>query len=271
MAVAYAGDWPAKLWGLFPRARHVTRVHGELAILSPGSPRLRVAFMSDMHVGPTTHEVTLQRAVELVNEAAPDVVLLGGDFVFLDATDRRASTVERLLGRLAASTKVAVLGNHDLWTDYEKIERALARAGVTVLTNRSVVLPAPHHEVAVVGIDDPESGHPDPTLALESCGAARVRVGLCHSPDGLALAGDLGLSLLLCGHTHGGQMATPWGPVFVPGKLGHRYPSGLHRVDDLHLFVSRGIGGVSLPTRTWAPPDVGVFDLLPAGVSARGR
>ena len=89
-----------------------------------------------------------------------------------------------------------------------------------------------------------------------------MRIGLSHSPDGLGLLDGGKVDLLLCGHTHGGQIATPIGAPVVPSRTGRRYPHGLHELGDLRLFVSRGIGGVSVPVRTWAPPDVVVFDLV---------
>ena len=68
----------------------------------------------------------------------------------------------------------------------------------------------------------------------------------------------------MCGHTHGGQLALPGHrPILVPGPLSRDYPHGWHQVEDLRLFVSRGLGGVEVPTRAWAPPDVLILDLVP--------
>jgi predicted MPP superfamily phosphohydrolase len=66
---------------------------------------------------------------------------------------------------------------------------------------------------------------------------------------------------MLCGHTHGGQIATPRGPIIVHGPLGHRWPAGLYQIDDLAMFVSRGLGTVELPLRLFAPPDVALFTI----------
>lgn len=67
--------------------------------------------------------------------------------------------------------------------------------------------------------------------------------------------------LFVCGHTHGGHIATPWGPPFVPGRMGKMYPHGLHLVEGVHLHVSRGVGGIELPVRAYAKPEVAVFEL----------
>jgi len=70
-----------------------------------------------------------------------------------------------------------------------------------------------------------------------------------------------GASLMLCGHTHGGQIALPSGPVVVHGPLGRRWPAGFHDADGVPLFVSRGIGAVDLPLRAWAPSDVALLEI----------
>jgi hypothetical protein len=259
---AFAGAWPARLWGALPWSQRVDLVRHELAVLPAGSRPLRLAFLSDIHVGPTTAERTLDRAFELASAAEPDVLALGGDYLFGAATDGKLGELERRVAGVPASHKVAVLGNHDLWTSWRRVEATLERAGVSVLNNTALALGAPHDGVAVLGIDDPTFGRPDEDAALAACGSASVRIGLCHSPDGTPRFEQRGVALLLCGHTHGGHLATPWGPPYVPGRLGRRYPHGLHDVGGMRLFVSRGIGGVSIPARSWARPDVAVFDLV---------
>jgi len=264
--VAYGDGWAARAWGRFPGATHVRLAAHELRALPAGSTGarrpLRLAFASDLHIGPTTPPTLLDRAFALLGHLSPDVLVLGGDYVFLDATPARAAELERRVAAVPARAKVAVLGNHDLWTHHGLLEDALARAGVTVLVNDAVRLPAPWDDVAIVGIDEPWTGAPDGARAFGAAAAsgAGLRIAVCHSPDGLAHARGRGAALLLCGHTHGGQLALPGPrPVVVPGPTGKRYPFGLHDLGDLVLFVSRGLGGVEVPVRTWAPPDVGLF------------
>lgn len=259
---AFPGDWPARLWGLWPAARRVDLVTGRLAVLS-SAPPLRIAFASDLHLGPVTAARTLDRAFARLAEAAPDVLILGGDYVYLEATPRRVRELAARVAAVPARTKVAVLGNHDLWARHGRIEAALADAGVHVLVNRGLRLPPPHGEVAVLGLDDPWSGDPDPEAALDGVRSAPVKVAVAHAPEALPMLEGRGVALLLCGHTHGGQIALPGPrPVIVPGPLGRRYPAGTWRFGELTMFVSRGVGGVELPLRAHAPPDVAIFDLL---------
>ncbi|MEY4575525.1 MAG: hypothetical protein RL701_228 [Pseudomonadota bacterium] len=272
LGVLYRGDWPAKLWALYPRGRRVHCVRERFSILPPTAATLRVGFVSDIHIGPTTPPALLDAAFDQLARERLDVLLLGGDYVFLAANAAKAARLAELVARVPATHKLAVLGNHDLWTDHTVLERALDRAGVHLLENRSYTV-APG--VTVVGLDDPWTGSIDAARAFEGAvdeHASGALIVLCHSPDGLpaALAQVTKLAALgagpsglyVCGHTHGGQMAAPWGPLWVPGIVGKRYPYGLHYVPPLYVHVSRGVGATELPIRSYAPADVSVFELV---------
>jgi uncharacterized protein len=226
----------------------------------PGA-RPRLAFASDLHIGPLTPPRLLENAFRMLADLAPDVLVLGGDYVFLDVTAAMARELTALVAAVPARTKLAVLGNHDLWTHHEVIEEALQRAGCRVLVNDAARLPAPHDDFAIVGIDEPWTGRADGTRAFAAAGDAPIKIAIAHAPEGLPFVEGRGASLLLCGHTHGGQVALPSGPFVVHGPLGRRWPSGLHRLGDMHLFVSRGLGIVDVPLRAYAPSDVSLFTL----------
>lgn len=252
---AYGGGWPARLWARVPGATRIERVEIDLSV-GLAAP-LTITFASDLHLGPTTSARTLDAAFAALAEARADVLALGGDYVFLEATREKARELRARVEAVPARTKIAVLGNHDLWTHHRRLEDALREAGAHVLINDAVRLPAPHADVAVLGLDDPWTGSPDAERAARAAGDARVRVALCHSPDGAPLLTDRGVSLMLAGHTHGGQIALPGPrPIIVPGPLGKRFPHGHHHLGAMSLFVSRGVGGVELPMRAYAPPDV---------------
>ncbi len=263
----YVHDWPARVWARVPGACDVRTVARTLAVLPSGTPPLRIGFASDLHIGPTTPRALLERAFDTLAAARLDVLALGGDYVFLDATERSASILADLVRRVPARVKVAVLGNHDLWTDHPRLERALADEGVRVLVNEGVYLPEPHGGVYLAGLDDPWTGAPDAARAFDGGAAARVRIAVVHSPDGVPMIEDRGVDLVIAGHTHGGQVALPGGaPLWVPGPLGPAYPSGFFTLrDGAVLFVSRGLGGVEIPVRLHAPPDVGVLTLEARG------
>ncbi len=259
--IIYARDWPARALDRWGGVR-VEVIQHRIAVPRPGRPPLRIGFVSDLHVGPLTPTRLLEAAFERLAEQAPDVLVLGGDYVFLEATAAKADLIARLVARVAVATKIAVLGNHDLWTDHALIEAALERGGARVLVNRALRLPAPHDDVALVGLDDPWTGAPDADRAFAEAADAAVRIAVVHAPEGYPFVRDRGAALMLCGHTHGGQIAAPGGPIVVHGHLGRRWPAGLYDIDGLPLFVSRGIGAVEIPLRLYAPPDVAIFTVL---------
>lgn len=268
LRIAYKGSWPARLWARVPGAtsvrlvRHQVRVARGSGLAGP----LRIAFASDLHIGPTTPGALLDRAFELLADVRPDVLALGGDYVMLDATPERAARLGALARRVPAPVKVAVLGNHDLWTRHDLLEEALERAGVRVLVNASLRLPAPHAGVSIVGLDDAWTGAPDAERAFAGVPTSDVAVVLSHGPDGFSFLAKAqrAPALFLAGHTHGGHVALPGPrPIVIPGaEHARRWPFGVHRAGETHVVVSRGLGGVELPIRTFAPPDVVVVDLV---------
>jgi len=261
LSYAFAGNWPARVWARVPGATTVQQINHELAVLPPGAAPIRIGFISDIHIGPTTPPATIEAGFELLRKAAPDVLLLGGDYVFQDVNTRKARTLAKHVDSVPARTKLAVLGNHDLWDRHELIEDELRKSGVGVLVNESVTLPPPFDHVTVVGLDDPWTGTPDPQRAFSSCPDHTTRVVLCHAPEVLPLVCDRDVAVVMCGHTHGGQISTPSRPLFVHGHVGKKHWAGLHQRDGTTLCVSRGIGGIEVPMRLFADPDVVVLTL----------
>lgn len=260
MRLLYRGDWPQALWSRFPGSCDIAVSHVRLPVLAKGC--VRVGFVSDLHLGPTTPPELARRAFRELAAARLDVLLLGGDYVFLDATPEKARFLAELTTLIDAPYKFFVLGNHDLWTHHGLLEDALTRAGVSYVENASRSLP---HGLALVGLDDPWTGELDAERALANVPASSVPLFLCHSPDGLPAAqaalGSGRRAIFVCGHTHGGHVASPFGPMVVPGRVGKQYPSGLHEVDGTWLYVSRGVGGIEVPFRTFAKPEVAVLTL----------
>jgi predicted MPP superfamily phosphohydrolase len=264
----WAGGWPAKLWGLWPGALDVHLIERRIVIpgRDPARPPLRIAFASDLHLGPTTPSGVLDNAFALLRSARADVFALGGDYVFLGATHDKVRELNDRVTAVEAPIKIAVLGNHDFWARPARLEVALSDAGTIVLVNEAMRLPPPHDDVALIGLDDPytsedrRAGEEAVNRALAEVADAAVKIAICHSPDGLSWLRGKGVHFLMCGHTHGGHLALPGGkPLVMSSPMGRLYPWGFHDVDGLQLFVSRGVGGSLVPVRTWAPPDVAVL------------
>ncbi len=225
---------------------------------------LRIAFASDFHAGPTTDNRILADACARLHALRPDVVLLGGDFVTVRADDIHALAT-MLADVHAPLGKFGVFGNHDLRGHWQVVRDALSAAGVRMLVNEVVHLPAPHGDVSIIGLDDPIIGDPDGSLFDDARG---VRVVLMHAPDGLLAARDEHFDLALCGHTHGGQIVLPGGvkPYLPHGKLSRQFAGGRYQLGpdkDRTLVVSRGVGCSTLPVRIGCSAEVHLVTVTP--------
>ena len=253
----YGSGWAARvayslgLQGRLHLANHVLAL-GE----DPGRTPLRIAFVSDVHAGPLTDPRLLATAMRHVAEAAPDILLLGGDYVSLHHSD--VAALATLLAGLKPRLGIfAVFGNHDLWQDDLAISEALAGAGVRLLINDELRLPAPYAHIVLYGMDDPGTGNPrGPSSPL---GQGDIRMVLMHSPLGLHYLQGRPFHVAFCGHTHGGQVALPSGaPIVLPPGSGDRRHArgGLFSVDGGQILVSRGLGMSELPIRVFAPSEI---------------
>lgn len=225
-------------------------------------PPLRLGFASDFHAGPLTSHQLLVKALSMLEEQKPDVVLLGGDYVHNHA--RNIEPLCQLLDRFCPPLGIyAVLGNHDLWADKLHITTRLEEAGVQVLVNANIRLSPPYDEISICGIDDPDYG--SPSLAQTLGGASQTRILLMHSPNGVRLFNNEQIGLVLCGHTHGGQIALPNGfALHVPRGSGCRkYTHGCFELPRQkgHLLVSRGVGCSVLPVRLFARAEVHLCEI----------
>jgi hypothetical protein len=234
----------------------VTREVVDLGTARRLAQPLRIGFASDFHAGPTTPSAVFDDMLRCVREEAPDVLLLGGDYVSFCADN--VARLATFLGGLRVPLGVyAVVGNHDIWNGRGVIEDTLRAAGVHVLVNRGLALPAPFGHVSVCGIDDPWLGRPSVRDAF--AGAGDVRIYLMHSPDGLRHVGGERFDVGFAGHTHGGQIARPDGvPLFRPkGPFSRLYCYGRFDLPDTGpLLVSRGVGCSALPLRVNADPEL---------------
>lgn len=220
----------------------------------------RIAFLTDMHVAPFMRRGFYREIAARVRQFDPDLVLLGGDFV----TWRRhtALMAELVMGGLEARDGVfAVLGNHDYWAGATRVREALEERGVRFLINRSVTLTRDDARIRLVGIDELYRGEPDLDAAFAGVDPREPCLAVSHHPDIIELAADHRIDLLVCGHTHGGQIRFPFfGAVVVPSRHEAEYASGFHRLRHALMYVSRGIGAVP-PVRILCRPEVATFVL----------
>jgi hypothetical protein len=220
----------------------------------------RIAFLTDTHVAPFMRRGFYREIVAQVDRFDPDAVLLGGDFI----TWRRHIPLmaELLLSDLHARDGIfAVLGNHDYWAGAEDVIKAMSTRGVQFVINRSVMLGRGGDKLPLIGIDEIYRGDPDIDAAFANIPPSAPCIALSHHPDVIDLLGGRRVDLLLCGHTHGGQIRFPFfGAVVVPSRHEAEFASGFHRVGNVLMYVSRGIGAVP-PLRILCRPEVATFVL----------
>ena len=268
-----AGVLAVALWAVVIEPRWLRVRPRELAVpgWSEGLDGLRVAILADLHAGaPPVHERRLHEIVASVNAAAPEIVVILGDFLahvgpFGDPLEPEAVMVP--LARLEAPLGVfAVLGNHDWPHGGERLIRAAADAGVRVLDDDAArVLRHGRHPLWLAGIADAASRAPDVSLTLRRVRDEAPVLALTHSPDVFPHV-PARVSLTLAGHTHGGQVRLPIVTRrVVPSRFGDRYLRYHVEEEGRHLFVSPGVGTAGLPIRFRAPPEVTILTVALRG------
>jgi predicted MPP superfamily phosphohydrolase len=210
------------------RTREVTLRH------STAPDDLRLVQISDVHVGSRSGRF-LSRVVRKVNALRPDMVVITGDLIdFSDISSEELASLARI-----EAPAWFIIGNHERYVDLEAICERLTGHGIRVIRNGT----ARHGDIQLIGIDDAEPKSqvrrelrhlaPDPDA---------YRILLYHRPDGAEDAAAWGAHLMLCGHTHNGQIV-PFN--FIVRRIFPRI-RGLYTVDGMHLYVSPGTG-------TWGP------------------
>ena len=226
--------------------------------LPPALEGLRVGMITDVHHSSVVPAGDIARAVSRLKDAAPDIIVLGGDYVsFFDR--QYIAPVAELLAPLATAPhgSFAVLGNHD---DEREVPAALAARGFTVLKDQRTALTVRGERLDIAGIRFWTRTPGDIASVLKGTGGTTILIA--HDPRRLAEAAALDVQLVLSGHTHGGQVVVP----AVGAIAGRKFPvlAGYATRGNTSLFVSRGVGTVYVPVRINCPPDVAVLTLRPA-------
>ena len=221
----------------------------------------RITQLTDVHHSRILGLEEVQRVVELAKLTKPDLLVLTGDYT---TTYRRfIEPCAEVLGGLSAPEGVwAVLGNHDHYTDPELTTRALVRNHITVLNNANTTIRRGPDAIQLAGIDDWSWNGTDWTRAFFGLDRKGPSILLSHQPNVLDFDEAQGASLILSGHTHGGQIKLPF--IGAPARFATmdlKYASGLFRRGQTQLYVSRGTGVIGLPVRFGVRPEIAVLRL----------
>jgi len=251
------------------RTAAVVKVDVPIKGLPPALQGFTLAQISDIHVGPTIKQAYLRRIVDKVNALDADVVAITGDLV--DGKVHELSAHVAPLADLASRHGTYfVTGNHEYYSGAHAWVDELRRLGLTVLLNEHVVIRQPGQDgkpLVLAGVTDYSAGHfdpahrSDPDAALRGAPLDAVRVLLAHQPRSAAAAAKAGFDLQLSGHTHGGQFY-PWN-LFV--RFQQPFTAGLHKLQNLWVYTSRGTGYWGPPKRFGAPSEITALRLVAAG------
>jgi predicted MPP superfamily phosphohydrolase len=232
---------------------------------------LKVAVLSDIHAGGSfIDERKLRLIVQRTNELQPDLILIAGDFI---SGGRNHHNMEPEV--FAAALKdfraplgvYSVLGNHDWWYDGQKVRQALEANGIKVLENEVAQLDTRGTSFWLVGLADLWTRPQLIGETIANVPANAPLIALTHNPDIFPQL-PAGVSLLLAGHTHGGQVQLPFiGTVVSVSRYGDRYLSGHIVENGRHLFVTTGIGTSIYPVRFGVPPEIVLVTLVSSGAA----
>ena len=248
-----------------PPRIHVRRFAGPSAHV--GALNLRVAHLTDLHVGRVTPMPVQYAAVDAANAERPDLVVITGDFVC--HSQRWLMELESVIKRFTAPV-FCVLGNHDYWSGAEEVRATLLRAGAEVLRNDNTVVEVSGQRLQLVGLDDAYTGHASRERALRGMRHDLPTLGLSHIAEEADALWEHGVPLVLSGHTHAGQVTVAKLHELAIGKIaGHRYVHGLYgartRREDAKgaVYVGAGIGAAVMPIRIGdrGKREVAIFEL----------
>ena len=228
---------------------------------------LRIAHLSDIHVGGAMDRARLQQVAALTAAARPDLIVHTGDFLTHRRGDFDAPLYEALATLRPRYGQFACFGNHD-FDDPDRLTERLSAAGVTVLRDALTTVDINGHRLEVAGLDFGFDRENRTASAARRIGrwperGTAPRLLLLHDPTEFALLPEGCADLVFSGHTHGGHIGVQLGPeraITVVGLAGIP-DQGVFRRGDMRLFVTRCVGFYGYPMRVGIPPEIAVITL----------
>lgn len=224
----------------------------------------KIVQFSDTHIGFQYQLKDLKKTVQKINELKPHIILFTGDL--MDKPNQYHSTKELIsvLRLLEASMgKYCIFGNHDHGgygsTIYQNIMEA---SDFTMLQNTNIhITNKEQQSIYIAGIDDAMLGRPSFKQTVSGIDQKAYTILLSHAPDFADEANQLGISLQLSGHSHGGQVRIPFYGALITPPYAKKYDKGMYQLSHMQLYVNRGLGTTRLPFRFLTRPEISVFTL----------
>lgn len=246
----------------------VTQTSVTLAKLPPGTPPIKVALISDIHLERWTRRES--QVVQKLEELKPDLIIIAGDHINIDY--REAATIEDLHRFFAAlHARYGVYAVAGIVDNYDA-PAMLAGSEVRLIEDEKLVVTVKGVRLNLVGIHNRDFESDAMALAEvdQNIAADSLKFLIYHTPDLAAEANKAGYDFYFAGHTHGGQIALPFlGAIFTASKYGRTYAAGLYNLAgpaNTRLYVTRGLGmeGMNTPrARLFARPEISVITFKP--------
>lgn len=237
----------------------------------------RIVQISDLHLGSFRRTGTIERSVEIIKMAKPDIIVLTGDLVnlFPEEADAYISILAKLNSPYG---KFAVLGNHDFANSFgssidengsndisDNVEKKLIQMGFDVLRDRHIIIHKGNDSIAIAGVDNiglpPFKAHGNLVTAIQGIHPSVFTILLSHDPTHWQsqILPKNAADLTLSGHTHGMQIG--WRNLFSFAKIKYNEWSGLYVNDNRILYVNTGLGFIGLPLRIGIRPEISLIVL----------
>jgi predicted MPP superfamily phosphohydrolase len=230
---------------------------------------LKIVHITDLHV--YLSRVSAARLRTAIAAENPDLLLISGDYI------DKPSHIEDFLKYLRTISKgyrtIICLGNHDIRTlgnagpAMEQFIRRIEALQVEVLRNRTVVVEKEGKKYNIVGVDDLRQGCPDLQKALVGCVGHAPKIVLTHNPDLALHIPGRSVDYMFCGHFHGGQIWMPFNLEFFLLRKDQLCRMGIkrgyHRINDIKVYLNRGLGNVVVPLRLFSRPELLVCTIPP--------
>lgn len=201
-----------------------------------------------------------KKVLEIADQINPDFVFITGDFI--DSETKDIAACEKFwqeIGKRYQGKIFGVLGNHDP----NSLEKLLEKAEIVILDNENIRIFQGKEYIYLVGVNDPDTGRDNLQKAIMNTEINVPKILLAHSPDIINGLEQGKVDLILVGHTHGGQIKIPFlRPFWVPTQNRGKYAKGLFKVNNIDLYVNRGIGTTALPIRFNCSPEITVIELI---------
>ena len=240
----------------------VNRYKIPIADLPPSFNGFTLAHLTDIHLGSFVSKSFVEEIVHNTNALRPDAIVCTGDYVIGNDTTEEIDSVWPIMSKLKAKHGVySVLGNHDHHADFNRSLYWLEKSGQDIRHKCKPIYKG-KERIILGGSGDYWYDRLDIDRTFSCSDEKDCRILLSHNPDAIDTQFDTPLSLVLSGHTHGGQVVIPFfGPPILPVK-NKKYSSGLITTAKTKLFISKGVGCSGLPVRFNCYPEIAVLELV---------